>query len=359
MVELDFMVMVLKSVFMIMFVRRVAFVIILSSFYGCSSLLDGFFGRASSQSTQNNNLEKIILIQVAGFADEHLPIAKFARSEVEARLALEKMDCIGKTWAFNNYKIRPTASESFLSQYIGSGDVKLDCQDFNKFPFWANYGRSGVLAGIFEFGHDPSETLKKIYSCSEEGNKFKDLTISWKMATGGEGSSFFSGSENVPLLAGIHYDKSCRKEGCISDFSENIKFIFDKFFSKPFSNIFIIRDFEYQSYLEKNDFLKAREHLLALDKIVDLLIKYQTQNPNVLILFAGSGAKPINFPLQGEAWKEYERKGKGLSLINQSLMGTVMAKGPQSNRFCGLYGDLDMAQRVIEKHNAGSIFNLF
>ncbi|MBI2519678.1 MAG: hypothetical protein HYV97_04655 [Bdellovibrio sp.] len=291
--------------------------------------------------------QKIIWLQVAGLSDEHLPLLKFSTSLKQ--ISFERSYCAGKMWAYNLYSLRPKAHDNFLSQISGSKNQKNSCSDYDYPPFWKNLGKSGALAGILENGLEEGQGLDQAFQCKSEQNFYSDFTIIWKMTrTRSPDAAFFQAPINIPLTAGVYFDKSCQQESCHSGLYENAKQTFESFIKRPFANVYLVRDFEYEKLLQKREMLKAREHLLEIDKLHTFFLDYQKANPNVLVLLTSTAALSFEFPEQGIAWEEFDKKGKNIVFRQTSLMSSVFATGALSENFCGLFEESEMRDRILK-----------
>ena len=67
---------------------------------------------------------KIVWIQVAGLQEEHLAMLKFSKQSAGFKTSFEEFLCIGKSWEYNLFKIRPKAYATFQSQLTGKKNIK-------------------------------------------------------------------------------------------------------------------------------------------------------------------------------------------------------------------------------------------
>ncbi|MEK6625920.1 MAG: hypothetical protein AABY86_13165, partial [Bdellovibrionota bacterium] len=292
---------------------------------------------------------KIIWLQVAGLSDEHLPLLKFSSQSKNMQISFERSFCSGKMWAYDLYFLRPKAQNNFLCQVNGSKNQKNQCSDFDYPPFWKNLGKSGALAGVLENGIEEDQGFDRAFQCESEQNFYSDLTIVWKMArTKKTGAAFFQAPVNIPLTAGVYFDKSCQQATCHSGLFENAKQIFESFIKRPFANVYLVRDFEYGELLKKGEMLKAREHLLELDKVHNYFLDYQKVTPNVLVLVSSTAALSFEFPEQGNQWEEFDKKGKNIIFRQPSLMSSIFATGARAENFCGLFEESEVRDRILK-----------
>ncbi len=303
---------------------------------------------------------KIIWIQVAGLSDEHLPLLKFSTPTPDVPISFERSVCTGKMWSYNLYALRPSANENFLSQINGSKNQKNTCSDFDYPPFWKNLGKSSAMAGVLENGIEEGRGLDAAFNCPSEKNFYSDLTVVWKMArTKNPSAVFFNGPSNVPLTAGVYFDKACQQESCHSSLYENVKLTFETYIKRPFANVYMVRDFEYAQLIQKGEILKAREHLLEIDKLYNYFLDFQKGNANILVLLTTTAARSLEFPEQGNQWADFDKKGKNVVFRQQSLMSSAFASGAMAENFCGLYEESEMRNRILFVPPPVNFFDVF
>jgi hypothetical protein len=69
-------------------------------------------------------------------------------------------------------------------------------------------------------------------------------------------------------------------------------------------------------------------------------------------MVTGAESLPLEFPLQGKEWAEFEKTGKNVIYKNTSLMSPVLARGPMAENFCGIFDEAEMLKRTIYKPEA-------
>ncbi len=299
----------------------------------------------------------IVWIQIAGFSEEHLPLLKFNIPEVGYKTNLEKTDCMGKIWAYNLYQLRPEADKSFLSQINGSKNIKGQCEDFESRPVWDYLGELGYISSILENGTTEETSLERSMKCAQAGSfnpqklrlyrmgpDASTISESWKKAFHYQDSEEAI-SEN--MKAGIYYDKSCQKNVCYSSVSNNFKTLWQQLTKAQTSSFFLVRDFNFQKGLKKKDIIFAKESLQEIERILGVI--QASKRNDILVLVTGAESLNLEFPKEGKEWAEFERSGKNLIFKNSSLMSPVMAKGPMSENFCGLFDESDVLKRLIYK----------
>ncbi len=109
----------------------------------------------------------------------------------------------------------------------------------------------------------------------------------------------------------------------------------------------MVRDFNFQKALRKKDIVFAKESLQEIERILNVV--QASKRNDILVLVTGAESLNIEFPKEGKEWAEFERSGKNLIFKNSSLMSPVIAKGPMSENFCGLFDESDMLKRLIYK----------
>jgi hypothetical protein len=294
----------------------------------------------------------IVWIQVAGFSEEHLPLLRFNVSEASHKTNLEQVDCVGKMWNYNLYELRPEASKSFLSQISGSKNIKGTCEDYEKKPAWAYLQDIGYSVGILESGASKEQSLEKALSCTS--NKVVDLTNTrfWKMGPGAvvatEKTFHYQDSPEQArgaMVPGLYYDRSCQKGICYSTLSNNFKALWNLMRKDNGNTFFIVRDFNFQNALKKKDIALAKDSLLEIDRLITSIDRNKASD--LLIIVSGAEALPIEYPLQGKSWSDFEKSGKNIIYKNSSLMSPVLATGAMSENFCGIFDESEMLKRII------------
>ncbi len=300
--------------------------------------------------------KQIVWIQVAGFSEEHIPLLKYNVSEASHKTNLEQVDCVGKMWNFNLYELRPDASKSFLSQMNGSKNINGSCSDFESVPSWSYLEELGYGVGVLENGASADQSFEKSLGCSN--NKTIDLARMryWKM---GLASSFsqktFHYQDSVEqsrsvMNPGLYYDRSCQKGICYSTLSNNFKMLWSSMQKTNSKTFFIVRDFNFQNALKKKDISLAKEYLQEIDRLI-LSINQDAKNnkDEILVVVSGAEVLPIEFPLQGKEWSNFEKTGKNVIYKNSGLMSPVLASGAMSENFCGIFDESEMLKRMIYK----------
>jgi hypothetical protein len=304
--------------------------------------------------------DHIVWIQVAGFSEEHIPLLRFNISEATHKTNLEQVDCVGKMWNFNLYQLRPEASLSFLSQINGSKNMQGTCEDYAKPSAWTYLEKLNYDTTILENGASNEQTLEKALSCPN--NKTIDLSKIrfYKMGLNAETTKKSFHYQDSPeqikesVGPGLYYDRSCQKGICYSTLSNNFKALWNRVAKDRRKSFFIIRDYNFQKALKKKDLSYAKESLLEIDRIVASL-NYEKPG-DLLVIVSGAESMPLEFPLQGKEWADFEKNGKNLIYKNTSLMSPVLAKGAMAENFCGIFDESEMLKRAIYKPE-GKKFN--
>jgi hypothetical protein len=149
------------------------------------------------------------------------------------------------------------------------------------------------------------------------------------------------------LEPGLYLDKSCQKGICYSSLSNNFKTLWQSNIKENNRTFFILRDFNLQNALKKKDISLARESLQEIDRIVNII--KTSRESGYLIIISGAESIPIEFPLKGKEWAEFESKGKNVVYRNSTLLSPVLAKGSMAENFCGMFEESEMLNRIIYK----------
>ena len=112
-------------------------------------------------------------------------------------------------------------------------------------------------------------------------------------------------------------------------------------------NIIIVRDFNFQNALKKKDISLAKESLQEIDRLINSISR--DKKSDLLIVVSGAESLPIEFPLQGKEWSDFEKTGKNIIYKNSSLMSPVLARGAMSENFCGIFEESEILKRLIHR----------
>lgn len=297
--------------------------------------------------------KKIVWFQIAGFSEEHIPLLKFNVADSSNKTSFELSDCLGKTWSYNLYELRPNAYNSFMSQTTGSKNIKGTCEDYEKPGVWTVLGEFNYSASILENGLDQKQSLEAALACPN--NKLIDLSKIrlWRMGPSSEQAKKTFHYQDPPaqlsesMKPGLYFDRSCQKGLCFSSLSNNFKSLWTMMGKEAPSNIFVVRDFNFYQALKKKNVNEAKESLQEIDRMVSW-IKKESDN-SALIIISGAETYPIELPAQGKEWAEFEKSGKNVLYHRPSLMSPVLAYGAMAENFCGLFDESEMFKRIIHK----------
>lgn len=302
----------------------------------------------------------IVWIQIAGFSEEHIPLLRFNVSEATHKTNLEQVDCVGKMWNFNLYQLRPEASRSFLSQINGSKNIKGTCEDFSVMPSWLFLDEMGYGVSLLENSANAEQSLEQALGCSN--NKTLDLSRARFYRMGPDLRSEIKSfhyqdspeQSRESTQAGLYYDRSCQKGICFSSLSNNFKSLWTSLTKDRPKSFFLVRDFSFQKALKKKDISLAKESLQEIDRIVAAVKK--EKEDEILVVVTGAESLPIEFPLQGKEWADFEKNGKNILYKNSALMTPVLARGPMSENFCGIFDESEVLKRLLYRPE-GKRFN--
>ncbi len=305
---------------------------------------------------------KIIWIQIAGLAEEHLAMLRFSTADAISLTNFENTLCVGKMWNYNLLKLRPSARDGFFSQITGKGLVTGTCEDYKQTPIW-NYLQisNGMKTGIFE-----TSDLYNLYAesskCVTSENDFNSRPYFWEMTEAPDvaSNSFHSLEKTIFNGPGVYYDKSCKKSSCYSGLLENINSIFRRFVTKPKERfLFLIRDFTYQKFIKEKNIIKAKEVLIELDSIVAYFNEIVKHDPEMLLLITSSEAQSFELPNYGKEWAEFDLNGKNIFYHKADLMSPVFASGARAENFCGIFEETDIMARIITEPKRKNIKEIF
>lgn len=342
------------------FMNKIFYLLLALSFVSCARV-QTLNLQPHSYSERPKN---IVWIQLAGFSEEHIPLLRFNVSEADHKTNIERVDCVGKMWNFNLYELRPDAAKSFLSQMNGSKNIKGTCEDHNSSSLFGFASDMGYSVGYLENGANKDQSLENSLGCSN--SKTIDLLKMrfWRMgpdatqASAGTSKTFHYQDSpeqaGAAVKPGLYYDRSCQKGICYSTLSNNFKSLWTLMNKEYPKSLFVIRDYNFQNALKKKDISLAKESLQEIDRLIASIDR--SKAGELLIIISGAETMPVEFPLQGKEWANFEKTGKNVIYKNSSLMSPVLASGAMSENFCGIFDEAEMLKRTIYKPE-GKVFS--
>lgn len=288
---------------------------------------------------------KIIWFQVEGLDEEQLALLRFNQS-AERRTSFEESLCIGNSWSYDLYKLRPAAAESFLAQLTGKKNIKNNCEDIKLKPIWAYLKSSNYSSGVLEVGAVQQTSLLKHQKCEESGDFYNDLYF-WSMnQTKSQGLQFHY-SEDIPLNSKeVLHDRACSQTGCYSTIFENVRAINNKLNKTHQRYLFVVRDFTYASALKKKRYKEARNILIDLERAYGEALKAAKNSNETLVLLTTANSTFVQFPEQGKPWYEFDKQEKAQP-HRTKLTNLVLASGARSENFCGIYEEAHLFERIL------------
>ena len=290
--------------------------------------------------------KKIIWLHFPGLSEEHISLLKFFYENSLIKTSFEKALCFGQLWQYNIYKLRPRHNDGFLSQVLGTQNIKGECGDYKGKPIWDYLSESGYDTGILERVVEEEHSLERSKFCKEDN--FLRHAILWKMKKT-KSANFFHAKKKINFRMGeVYYDESCKGKNCYHSLLHNVKSMIEQGHFKDKSKyLFIIRDDSlYQNFFVKN-LDKSKDHLLEVERIFDYLLELQKNEPNMLVLLTSSESIPIELPKRGEGWRELNRNKNNLIYKNSSLFSPVWAIGARAENYCGLYEEAEIFHRTL------------
>ncbi len=288
---------------------------------------------------------QIVWIQLAGFKPEHLALLKFEKLEKNSQTAFEQATCVGHTWEYNLFDIRPQAREGFLSQLTGRSDLKGECSDYENQAIWKYLTKQNYKTGIFantQSGND----FEYAKQCKPE--YFDEATV-WLMNRQKDEKSplFHIDEEKRYKKNTFYYDKSCQQGSCYNSFAKNVIGEHEQFSRNTPNYLFIVRDQDYEMQIRKNNKKAASEKLLEVNKVLDYFQKKVEANSNLLVLVSTSNTMDLNFPKKGNEWRKFKNQNKIYSTKNTKLISTLYASGARAENFCGTYSQKEILSRIF------------
>ena len=290
---------------------------------------------------------KIIWFQIAGLEEEQFAMLRFNQAS-EKKTAFEENSCIGKSWAYNLYQIRPQAEASFMAQLTGKKNIKMSCEDAELRPIWSYLAGNGYKTGILEIGANQQQTLSSMKACAEKGESFLNQLFYWIRKEGASGIDTFHYREPIELETNkVFYDKTCDKNQCFSSISDDYKSLYDVFKRDSKKHLFILRDFSYLAALEKKDFLKAKGIINDLELSLREALLETKSSVDTLVIVTSGDSRFMDMPDQGRAWSDFEKNTIQPQMKRTKLTNLVIASGARSENFCGLYEDSQILERIL------------
>ena len=314
------------------------------------------FGCASSPTLNlrekdfNVKSKKVIWFQIPGFSENHLSLLKFSGNNPNHKLSFEESHCLGKTWRYNLFKLRPAPFEGFMTQMTGRKSVKSNCSDFNKKPFWAYLNMESNKIGIFERGKGHFSSEKLFEHCSGGKSNFQKNVYYWfsnKSIPNVDKNNFHFLEQGSFPKADVYFDRACNTKFCDSTLLGNVKSLFRRWSVGKKSFVFIIRDFNYLKAIKNKKILDVRNLLFELEESYSFFLSKAKKEKDMLVIFSGSGALNFEFPNSGKKWFQFEKSGKNVVYRRESLMSPIMATGASSENFCGIYHEAGVFKRLL------------
>ncbi len=289
---------------------------------------------------------KIIWFQVAGLEEEQLAMLRFQKSG-EVKTSFEESICIGKTWSYNLYHIRNSAESSFLTQMTGKKNIKNSCDDAQMRPIWNAVKETGLNTAIIESGASSQKSLLHFDKCGETGENFLGNAQFYLRTAAIPGAKTYHYAEGIPYDSeSVFYDRTCGANGCGASLYENFTSIVTKLKQSFPKFLLIVRDFSYQTALEKKDWKKAKEILADLEQSYGDALK-NTSTGDTLILLTSGDSKFVDMPDEGRSWYDFEKESKNAKAQKSKLTNLVLASGSRAENFCGVYDDAHIFERIL------------
>lgn len=289
---------------------------------------------------------KIIWFQVAGLELEHLALLRF-RESAEKLTSFERSLCTGHAWSYNLFNIRNEAEASFLAQTTGKMNVQDSCEDAELKPLWSYLVDENYQSIVLENGAQKEESLSRFKACGQRGEDFLGNTTLFLQSPPPDGAKTFFFSDEIKITPGqMVYDKSCSKKGCKTSLGDNFRSVYETVRGQG-KHVFILRDFSYLSALEKKDFIRAREILRELERSFASALAFSQDSGDTLVLLTSGETRFVDFPDQGKAWFDLEKKGEGASAKRTVLTNVVLASGARAENFCGVFNESEIMSRIL------------
>lgn len=285
---------------------------------------------------------KIVWIQVPGLDEEQIAMLRFSALN-NAPTSFESAICLGKSWNYNFFDLRTNPENGLLAQLQGTKNVKGQCEDYNQKPVWRYLEEKGFVTGILERG-SKNLTFEEGLKCNRD---YLSKSIVWSMSKAPSDGELFHFQEKNEFQEGkVYYDKTCQNNECFSGLPKNVEYVWKELNKRQNQTMLIIRDFSYYNALKARDIKKARMALLDIEKIYSTFSS-QDLRREFLVVLSSTAARRIEFPKAGKEWFDFEKKGRNISYKKSALMSPVIASGPLSENFCGIYEESSLLERFL------------
>jgi hypothetical protein len=290
---------------------------------------------------------KIIWFQIAGLEEEQLAMLRFQYSG-DQQSAFENNLCMGKSWAYNFYELRPAAQGNFLAQLTGKKNIQMSCEDAQHRAIWSYLRPNGYATGVLESVERPEQALLSFNQCGEKGLEFLSSIHYWRREVPPAGVATYHHNEEIPLQENqVFYNRTCNRTGCYSNIAEDLKAIHGRLDRSHSKHLMLIRDFTYLAALEKRNFQRSREILMDLERAYAAALQLAQGSNEYLVLLTTGESKMVDMPDQGKAWYQFEKKHEQVQLKRTKLTNMVLASGSRAENFCGMYDDNQILERVL------------
>ena len=293
---------------------------------------------------------KIIWFQVAGLTQEHLSLLKFGYNSYSQITAFEESLCVGSTWEYNLFDLRPQAKNSFLAELTGKANIKNTCSDYQIKPIWDYLTNQNYKVGIFEGEVSAKDALTNADTCStEKAKSYLDPVIYWSMTRRpNKEAKLFHINEEAKFIKGSrYYDKSCMSGKCYTHLSRNIEKTYVSFQKNAGNYLYLVRNFNYLKAIKDRNFKKALSELNEINIALKFFQGIAAKNSDMLVLVTTAEGQNIDLPRSGAGWKNFEKRTKFLKNSHSKLVSNVFASGARAENFCGMYEQNDILKRMF------------
>lgn len=294
--------------------------------------------------------EQIIWMQIPGLQLEHLALLKFSPQKLASKNAFSKHKCLGATWSFNLYKMRPNPLSNFFSQLTGKPNIKNVCDGYNKKPFWSYLKKAGYVSGMVERGLTQNSMVQA--NCSKQSmDGFFGETTRWVMGKAPQSTNklqLFHHLKPQPFKKGwTYFDRSCQTGRCQSSLLDNVAETYKQLTSGGDYSLFIIRDTSYMEALKRRNIKSAIEILGELASIYDKFYQLAKKSKNMMLVVTSAYSKPIEFPKSGKSWYQFDKSGANIVFKKSALLSPIIVYGAKSENMCGLMNDAEVFTRML------------
>jgi len=292
----------------------------------------------------------IVWIQVPGFLYEHTVLRNFESPSPVNYSIWNEFSCVGYSWSYNLYNIRPSNRDQALTQVTGNQNIKNNCLDYEQKTLWDFLKIYKYKSLVIEKQPKSKNSFLSSLNCKKSNflDNVSFLLMDKKNKQINQKKFFHYQSSNYEFKPGeILIDKTCQNGDCISSIKDNLEKTWEKLLQKNSKSFLLVRDFDYEKIVSSKNALNIKKRLFEYEKLLRYILEKRKVHPDMLVVFSSTNGKRIEFPKQGKRWNELFDSGKYLTFHNKSLYNNFLSMGARSENFCGSFNDSEIIDRFL------------